>query len=71
MNVIADWIDQWGLTVGIAALIGFMVFIILDLAKQSQAGKFGTIILFVTLGMGIFGFIIKSAIQYSMTSAGV
>lgn len=44
----------------ITALIGFMTFIILDLAKKSGAGKFGTLILFTALGVGVLGFVIKT-----------
>ena len=44
----------------ITALIGFMAFIILDLAKKSGAGKFGTFILFTALGVGVLGFVIKT-----------
>jgi hypothetical protein len=51
---------------GIAALIAFMGFIIWDLAKQSKAGRFGTIILFIALGLGLIGFIIKTLIQLAM-----
>ena len=44
------------------ALILFMGFIVYDLAKKSKAGKFGSLILFGALGMGVLGFIIKSVI---------
>lgn len=70
MNDIGRWLDTWGAYVGIAALIIFMGMIIRDLAKNSNAGKFGTIILFTTLGMGMFGFVIKGVIYMSMNSYG-
>ena len=44
----------------ITLLIGFMAFIIFDLAKKSGAGKFGTFILFAALGVGALGFIVKT-----------
>lgn len=44
----------------ITALIGFMAFIIFDLAKKSGAGKFGTTIMFAALGVGVLGFVIKT-----------
>jgi hypothetical protein len=31
-----------------------------DLAKRSKAGKFGTFILFIALGIGLLGFVIKT-----------
>jgi hypothetical protein len=37
-----------------------MGFIVWDLAKKSQAGRFGTIALFIVLGAGVVGFIIKT-----------
>ncbi len=50
------------LYLGVGGLIVFMLFIIWDLAKESKAGKFGTIILFGALGLGLLGFIIKTVI---------
>ena len=40
------------LTYGVGAFILFMVFIILQLARQSKAGKFGTFVIFLGLGVG-------------------
>jgi hypothetical protein len=54
--------ENISLTVGLTVLIGYMLFIIHDLAKQSKAGRFGYFILFVALGLGMFGFIAKSVI---------
>jgi hypothetical protein len=48
-----------------------MVFIVWDLAKSSNAGKFGTFILYIALAMGILGFLIKVVITYMMENAGV
>ncbi|MNJ04270.1 hypothetical protein D3C73_1649440 [compost metagenome] len=50
------------MTVLVTILIGFMGFIVWDLAKKSKAGKFGTFILFFVLGLGILAFIIKSVV---------
>ena len=57
-------IADFGLTFGLTFLIGFMLFIIYDLAKKSGAGRFGTFILFFVLAFGIFGFIAKNVIQW-------
>ena len=46
----------------ITALIGFMAFIIFDLANKSAAGRFGTFILFAALGVGALGFVIKTVL---------
>lgn len=59
-------IADFGLTWGLAIMIGFMLFIIYDLAKESKAGKFGTFILFFVLAFGIFGFVMKNLIQWFM-----
>ena len=48
----------------------FMIFIIWDLAKRSNAGKFGTLILYIGLAMGILGFLIKVVITYLLENAG-
>ena len=55
----AALIEGIGLKVGLSALILFMMFIIWDLGKRSNAGKFGMMILFIGLGVGVMGFVIK------------
>ena len=52
------------LTYGVAAVILFMVFIIGHLAWQSKAGKFGTFVIFLGLGVGFLGFLAKFIIQW-------
>ncbi|ARU87226.1 DUF2788 domain-containing protein [Pseudomonas sp. M30-35] len=47
-------------TVLISVLILFMAFIVWDLAKKSKAGRFGSMILFLALGLGVLGFVIKT-----------
>lgn len=54
--------ESISLYLGIGGLIFFMVFIIWDLAKNSKAGRFGTMILFVVLGLCMLGFIIKTVL---------
>lgn len=58
--------ETWSLYIGIAVLISFMFFIIYDLGKKSNAGKFGNFILFIALGLGMVGFLIKLFLQYFM-----
>ncbi len=48
------------------ALVLYMLFIIGNLAKESKAGKYGTIWMFVALGLGFVGFIAKGFIQKFM-----
>lgn len=54
--------EELSLTIGLTGLVLFMMFIVWRLAKESNAGKFGTFILFLVLGLGIFGFVIKKII---------
>ncbi len=46
----------------IFALVAFMGYIVWDLAKKSKAGRYGTAVLFLALGLGVFGFVIKAII---------
>ena len=53
---------SWSLKIGLTVLILFLGFIVWDLGKKSQAGKFGMFILFLVLGLGVFGFIFKKVL---------
>lgn len=55
-------LEEWMMIVLVTVLIGFMGFIVWDLAKKSKAGRFGTMILFFVLGLGVLAFIIKSVV---------
>lgn len=57
-------IAQFGLTFGVGAFILYMLFIVLNLALESKAGKFGTFILFLVLSFGMLGFLAKNLIQW-------
>ena len=59
-----QWLTEYGTTLGVGGLILFMVFIVWDLARKSNAGVFGTFILYLALALGILGFVIKTAITY-------
>ncbi|SDK85270.1 Protein of unknown function [Franzmannia pantelleriensis] len=64
--------EAWVTPVMVGGLMLFMSFIIWDLARKSRAGKFGTIMLFIVLGAGMLGYVIKVVITYLMESgAGV
>ncbi|AXM96586.1 DUF2788 domain-containing protein [Pseudomonas putida] len=54
--------EEWMMIILVTVLIGFMGFIVWDLAKKSKAGRFGTMILFFVLGLGVLAFIIKSVV---------
>lgn len=59
-------IAQFGLTFGVGAFILYMMFIVLNLAKESKAGKFGTFILFLVLSFGMLGFLAKNIIKWML-----
>jgi hypothetical protein len=59
-----EQIAEFGLTFGLTGFMLFMLFIIWDLAKKSQAGRFGTFVLFFVLAFGILGFIAKQVIAW-------
>jgi hypothetical protein len=54
--------EEWMMTLLITGLVGFMGFIVWDLAKKSKAGRYGTFLLFGVLGLGILAFVIKSVV---------
>ncbi len=66
-----EWLTEYGVTLGVGGLILFMVFIVWDLARRSNAGRFGTLILYIGLAMGIVGFLMKVVITYLLENAGV
>ena len=61
--------EEISLTLGIGGLVLYMVFVMYKLARESNAGPFGTgmIFLTLTLGLGVAGFAAKSVIQLVVT----
>lgn len=59
-----EQIAGFGLTFGVGAFMLYMVFVIGQLAWESKAGKFGTFVLFLALGLGMLGFVAKFVIQW-------
>jgi len=57
-----EQITEFGMTFGIGALMLYMLFVILNLARKSKAGKLGTFVLFFVLAFGMLGFVAKSII---------
>lgn len=57
-------ISEFGMTFGLTGFMLFMLFIIWDLAKQSNAGRLGTFVLFFVLAFGMLGFIAKQVISW-------
>jgi len=55
--------EEISLTLGVGGLILYMIFIMYKLGKDSGAGRFGSFIIFIGLGLGVVGFAAKSIIQ--------
>ena len=55
--------ESLSLTIGVGGLVLYMIYIMYKLAQESGAGRFGTAMIFMTLGLGIVGFAAKSVIQ--------
>lgn len=66
MNITEEQVAWFGMTFGVTAFMLYMAFIIFQLAKESKAGRFGTFVLFLALGMGLVGFVAKGVIQWAM-----
>ena len=58
--------EKISLTLCFSALIIYMLFIIGNLARESKAGKYGTVWMFLALGLGFIGFVAKAFIQKYM-----
>lgn len=58
--------EELMMTVLVGGLVLFMAFIVWDLAKKSKAGRFGSMILFLALGLGVLGFVIKTVVIAGM-----
>lgn len=54
--------ESWALTLGLTGLIGYMIFIVWQLGRESKAGKFGMFVLFLALGLGLLGFVVKTVL---------
>jgi len=56
------------LTIGLIGGISYMLFIIYKLAEESKAGRYGMMILFMGLGLGIFSFVAKYVIEFYLST---
>ena len=59
-----EQVAWFGLTFGVAAFMLYMVFIIFQLARESNAGRMGSFVLFLSLGFGLLGFAAKGVIKF-------
>jgi hypothetical protein len=59
-------IAWFGLTFGVGAFMLYMVFIVVQLARESKAGRFGTFVLFLGLAFGMLGYVVKLLLQWAL-----
>ncbi|MFW2177731.1 MULTISPECIES: DUF2788 domain-containing protein [unclassified Moraxella] len=59
-----EMITNLGMWLVVPAFIAFLFFIMWDISKKSNAGKAGTFWIFIALGGGFFGYLIKLLIQW-------
>lgn len=59
--------SEYGLSFGLTAFMIYMLFIIWNLAKESNAGKLGTFVLFFVLAFGMLGFIAKGILTWLLS----
>jgi len=59
MDISIEQFETISLYVCVGGLILYMFYIMYRLAKDSKAGKVGTIAIFGTLGLGVMGFVFK------------
>lgn len=62
MTVDPKVFEEWMMIILVGGLVLFMAFIVWDLAKKSKAGRYGSMVLFFALGLGVLGFVIKTVV---------
>ncbi|MBP6484618.1 MAG: DUF2788 domain-containing protein [Moraxella sp.] len=59
-----ELITKLGMYVLLPIFIAFLFFIMFDISKKNNAGKQGTFWIFLALGGGFFGFLIKMVLEW-------
>ena len=59
-----ELITKLGMYVLLPIFIAFLFFIMFDISKKNNAGKQGTFWIFLALGGGYFGFLIKMVLEW-------
>lgn len=62
--VSSELITKLGMYVLLPIFIAFLFFIMYDISKKNDAGKQGTFWIFLALGGGFFGFLIKMVLEW-------
>lgn len=61
--IAASTVTSWGLYVLLPIFIAFLFFIMWDISKKSDAGRAGTFWIFLALGAGFVGFLLKLLLE--------
>ncbi|MEN2752616.1 MULTISPECIES: DUF2788 domain-containing protein [Psychrobacter] len=61
--IAASTVTSWGLYVLLPIFIAFLFFIVWDITKKSEAGRAGTFWIFLALGAGFMGFVLKILLE--------
>ncbi len=61
--IASSTVTSWGLYVLLPIFIAFLFFIMWDIAKVSDAGRAGTFWIFLALGAGFVGFLLKLLLE--------
>ncbi|CAM3644528.1 MAG: hypothetical protein ACI9ST_001523 [Psychrobacter glaciei] len=61
--IAASTVTSWGLYVLLPIFIAFLFFIVWDISKKSEAGRAGTFWIFLALGAGFVGFLLKILLE--------
>lgn len=64
--IAASTVTSWGLYVLLPIFIAFLFFIMWDISKQSNAGRAGTFWIFLALGAGFVGFLLKLLLEVAL-----
>ena len=62
--VSSELITKLGMYVLLPIFIAFLFFIMYDISKKNNAGKQGTFWIFLALGGGFFGFLIRMVLEW-------
>lgn len=69
MQLTDEMLTEIGMPVMLTGLMLYMAFIIYNLGKKSEAGRFGMFVLFLGLAVGMLGFVMKYVIKFFMSNA--
>lgn len=61
--IASSTVTNWGLYILLPIFIAFLFFIMFDISKKSNAGRAGTFWIFLALGAGFMGFLLKLLLE--------